>query len=143
MDKTKPTLVVANLESNKAYDVENLTVIMSANDNLMLAEISVLLDGKELGPWSGASLEKVLDQNGELTFDIPGTSNKSHDVKIICKDAAGNETELEITDFYVTTNGWVLFFNNKPLFYGSILGVLAMIGLIVFIIVKKRKKAEA
>ncbi len=143
VDKTKPTLVVANLESDKAYDVENLTVIMSANDNLMLAEISVLLDGKELGPWSGASLEKVLDQNGELTFDIPGTSNKSHDVKIICKDAAGNETELEITDFYVTTNGWVLFFNNKPLFYGSILGVLAMIGLIVFIIVKKRKKAEA
>lgn len=143
VDKTKPTLVVANLESDKAYDVENLTVIMSANDNLMLAEISVLLDGKELGPWSGASLEKVLDQNGELTFDIPGTSNKSHDVKIICKDAAGNETELEITDFYVTTNGWVLFFNNKPLFYGSILGVLAMIGLIVFVIVKKRKKAEA
>lgn len=143
VDKTKPTLVVANLESDKAYDVENLTVIMSANDNLMLAEISVLLDGQELGPWSGASLEKVLDQNGELTFDIPGTSNKSHDVKIICKDAAGNETELEITDFYVTTNGWVLFFNNKPLFYGSILGVLAMIGLIVFVIVKKRKKAEA
>ncbi len=64
-------------------------------------------------------------------------------VKIVCRDAAGNEAVQEITGFYVTTNLWVRYFNNKPLFFGSILALAAVLGFIVFIVVKRRKKEEA
>ena len=41
-------------------------------------------------------------------------------MKIVCTDAAGNEQTEEITNFYVTTNLFVRYYNNKPLFFGSI-----------------------
>lgn len=143
VDKTKPNIVVANLESKQTYALDNMTVIMSASDNLKLTEVMVYLDESLHAEWKDASLETMLDQSGDLTFDIPGTSNHAHKVKIVCRDAAGNEASQEITGFYVTTNLWVRYFNNKPLFYGSILAMVSALGLIVFIVVKKRKKEEA
>ena len=67
-------------------------------------------------------------------------------------DAAGNgeknsDTELpanaeEVEDFYVTTNLWIRYYTNKPLFFGSIAGVIVLAGLIVFLVVYKKKKNE-
>ena len=91
--------------------------------------------------WKDSALEEMIDQDGDLQFDIPGTSNKAHTVKIVCHDAAGNEAVQEITGFYVTTNIWVRYFNNKPLFYGSICGVIVVLGAGVFFVLRRRKKA--
>ncbi len=140
VDKTAPNIVVANLESKKTYAVDNMTVIMSANDNLKLTDVTVYLDDKMEKEWKDSALEEMIDQDGELQFDIPGTSNKAHTVKIVCHDAAGNEAVQEITGFYVTTNIWVRYFNNKPLFYGSICGVIVVLGAGVFFVLRRRKK---
>ena len=66
-------------------------------------------------------------------------------------DAAGNgekisDTELpanaeEVEDFYVTTNLWVRYYTNKPLFFGSIGGVILIAGLAVALVVIKKKQA--
>lgn len=141
VDKTAPNIVVANLESKKTYAVDNMTVIMSANDNLKLTDVTVYLDNKIEKEWKDSALEEMIDQDGDLQFDIPGTSNKAHTVKIVCHDAAGNEAVQEITGFYVTTNIWVRYFNNKPLFYGSICGVIVVLGAGVFFVLRRRKKA--
>ena len=47
---------------------------------------------------------------------------------------------VNISDFYVTTNKWVQYFNNKPLFYGSIIGVVVLAGLAVTAITLKKRK---
>ena len=58
-----------------------------------------------------------------------------------------SDTELPanaemVEEFYVTTNLWVRYYTNKPLFFGSIAGTVFIAGLIVFLIVYKKKKGE-
>ena len=54
---------------------------------------------------------------------------------------AGNTNELTFDGFYVTTNMWIRFIDNKPVLFASIAGILMLVGGIVFIIVKKKKCA--
>lgn len=140
IDKTMPNVVVANLESGQFYAEDNKTVTISANDNMLLKSVVVYLDGKEYISWGAEELKAVIDANGELSFDISGDSTSAHNVKIICTDAAGNERIEEIKDFFVTTNRFVQFINNKPLLFGSIAGVILIIGFIELLVIYKRKK---
>lgn len=55
------------------------------------------------------------------------------------KIAAGNKITKEIKDFYVTTNLFIRYYNNKLLFFGSIAGFLLIVGVIVYAIVRKKK----
>ncbi|MBR2821750.1 MAG: hypothetical protein IKD91_07750, partial [Clostridiales bacterium] len=61
-------------------------------------------------------------------------------VKIVATDAAGNKHEVEVGNFYVTTNLFVRYYTNTPLFVGSIIALLAIIALVIFIVVMKRRK---
>lgn len=144
VDATKPNIVVENLENGVTYAVENMTVKMSISDNLLLSSITVYLDdyNKVYKSWSAEEIFAIIAENGEFTFDIAGDSKSAHKVKIVCTDAAGNEQVEEITGFYVTTDIWVRYYNNKALFFGSIAGVLVLAGLIVFLVVYKKKKNE-
>lgn len=144
VDKTKPNIIVTNLEAQTTYALENLTVLMSASDNLLLSSVSVYLDddSKAYKTWTAEEIAEIVAANGEFTFDVLGDSTSAHKVKIVCVDAAGNEQVEEITDFFVTTNLFVRYYTNKPLFYGSIAGVILIAGLIVFLVVYKQKKKE-
>lgn len=144
VDVTKPNIVVANLESGVTYALEQMTVKMSVSDNLLLGTVTVYLDdyNKAYKSWTAEEVAEIIAKNGEFTFDISGASTNAHKVKIVAVDAAGNEQTEEITDFYVTTDIWVQFFNNKPLFFGIIAGIILLSALIVFIVVYKRKKKE-
>ncbi len=144
VDKTLPTINVKNLESGETYPVENLTVEMSANDNLNLTAVTVYLDdySNVYKSWTSDELTEIIENSGDFTFDVSGASKDAHNVKVVAVDAAGNEYIEEITDFYVTTDIWVRYYNNKPLFFGTIGGGLLLIGLITFFIVTKRKKEE-
>lgn len=142
VDATKPNIVVANLENGVTYALENMTVNMSISDNLLLSSITVYLDdyNTPYKTWTTEEIESIIAENGEFTFDIAGDSTSAHKVKIVSVDAAGNEQVKEITDFFVTTNIWVRYYNNKGLFFGSIGGVILLAGLIVFLVVWKKKK---
>ena len=142
IDKTPPTINVNNLESNKTYALERLKVQMTVDDNLKLDSVVVYLDGEECQKWTGEDLEKIVTDNENFTFDVSGNSTGAHTVKILATDSAGNESIEEINDFYVTTNIFVRYYNNKPLFFGSIAGVIVVVGLIVFLVVFKRRKKE-
>ena len=142
IDKTPPTINVNNLESNKTYALERLKVQMTVDDNLKLDSVVVYLDGEECQKWTGEDLEKIVTDNENFTFDVSGNSTGAHTVKILATDSAGNESIEEINDFYVTTNIFVRYYNNKPLFFASIAGVIVVVGLIVFLVVFKRRKKE-
>lgn len=144
VDKTKPNMVVTNLESDTTYPLENLTVSLSAGDNLLLQSVVVYLDdySKAYKTWTTEEVAAIVADQGEFTFDIPGDSTGAHQVKIVCTDAAGNEQTEEITNFYVTTNLFVRYYNNKPLFFGSIAAVVVIAGVVIALAAGKKKKND-
>ena len=131
IDKTNPVVIPVDFESRKQYAVELKTVSVEIKDNLVLEAVKVLLNGEEI--------EYQVD--GETcSFDIP-ESNSLQTVKIIAVDAAGNETEVLVEDFLVSTNFFVRWFNNTPLFIGTVGGAGALgIGAIAFALARKKKK---
>lgn len=144
VDKTKPNMVVTNLKSDTTYPLENLTVSLSAGDNLLLQSVVVYLDdySKAYKTWTAEEIAAIVADQGEFTFDIPGDSTGAHQVKIVCTDAAGNEQTEEITNFYVTTNLFVRYYNNKPLFFGSIAAVVVIAGVVIALAAGKKKKND-
>lgn len=152
VDSTLPIINIENLESKTTYALDNMTVTMSVKDNLKLTKVIVELDGAEYKTWSAEELEEIIKNGGNFSFDIAGDSTDAHNLVVYAIDAAGNgekisDTELpanaeEVEDFYVTTNLWVRYYTNKPLFFGSIAGVIVLAGLIVFLVVWKKKKNE-
>lgn len=152
VDSTLPIINIENLESKTTYALDNMTVTMSVKDNLKLTKVIVELDGAEYKTWSAEELEEIIKNGGNFSFDIAGDSTDAHNLVVYAIDAAGNgekisDTELpanaeEVEDFYVTTNLWVRYYTNKPLFFGSIAGVILLAGLIVFLVVYKKKKNE-
>ena len=141
VDKTKPNVVLDNLESGQTYPLEKLKVSMIANDNLLLNSVVVYLDNydKAYKTWDAKEIADIIGKNGEFTFDVSGNSTRAHKMKVVCTDAAGNKITKEIKDFYVTTNLFIRYYNNKLLFFGSIAGFLLIVGVIVYAIVRKKK----
>lgn len=142
VDKTNPVINVNNLEDGKTYALDVMNVQMSVNDNLSLTKVVVYLDGAEYQNWAGEEIETLIEEGGNFSFNISGDSTQAHELRIIAVDAAGNEIEENIEEFYVTTNIWVRYYNNKVLFFGSIAGAILVAGLLVFFVVWKRRKDE-
>lgn len=133
IDKTNPVIVPIDFESGVQYAVDMKTVSVEIKDNLVLEGVKIYLNGEEI--------EYKVD--GETyTFDIP-KSNSKQDVKIVAVDAAGNEQPIEVNDFLVNTNIFVRWYNNTPLFVGSITGVVVLaLGITIFLVFFKKKKKE-
>lgn len=131
IDKTNPVIVPIDFESGVQYAVDMKTVSVEIKDNLVLEGVKIYLNGEEI--------EYKVD--GETyTFDIP-KSNSKQDVKIVAVDAAGNEQPIEVNDFLVNTNIFVRWYNNTPLFVGSIIGVVVLaLGITIFLVFFKKKK---
>ena len=133
IDKTNPVIVPINLKSDVQYAVDMKTVSVEIKDNLVLEDVKIYLNGKEI---------EYTVEGETYTFDIPKDSSKQ-DVKIVAIDAAGNEEPVEITDFLVNANIFVRWYNNTALFVGSIIGVVVIaLGITGFIVFGKKKKEE-
>ena len=123
VDKTLPVIIPIDLESNTQYPVEEKTVDIEIKDNLVLQEVTIYLDGQET----------EYTANGETyTFVIP-ESNRPREISIVAVDAAGNVYQMDITNVLVSTNIFARYFNNKPLFYGSIGGVATVVAAVLIL----------
>lgn len=130
IDKTLPVIVPIDFEDGKQYPVEVKTVSAEIKDNLVLEGVKIYLNGSEI----------QYNSEGETyTFEIP-EKNEKQNARIVAVDAAGNEYELLVRNFLVSTNVFVRWFNNTPLFVGSIAGVVILCGLILFLVLRKRKQ---
>ncbi|WP_428909692.1 Ig-like domain repeat protein [Niallia sp. Krafla_26] len=131
IDKTAPVIVPINLESGEQYPVDSKVASVSINDNLVLEDAKIYLNDKEV---------EVQNDGETFTFGI-GNSNSKQNVKIVAVDAAGNELVEEVSDFLVTTNLIARWYNNTPLFYGSIGGVGGIALLIAsYLLLRNRNK---
>ena len=140
IDKTLPNIVASNLNSNTTYAVELYTVKLLVSDNLKLHSIDVYLDNsaEPYRTWSAEEIAAIV--SGEYIFNIDDSSTSAHTVRILATDEAGNVQELTVSNFYVTTNLFVRYYTNTPLFVGSIIGFILLIALIIFIVVMSRRR---
>ncbi len=75
------------------------------------------------------------------TLEIPSKSS-AQDLVVTLDDIAGNHLEGGVEDFLITTNVFILWFENTPLFIGSIVAFLAAVGGTIFVIARKKRKSS-
>ncbi len=173
IDATKPQIVnvyseQAELSGNSINEnLESLPINFEISDNIAIDTIEVYVGLGSTTPVETVNMDEYVENSegngnytsylGELTID-DGARNE--EVYFIIKDKAGNEintsstNEDEATNFdmsafeflrniTVSTNPFVRWYANKPLFWGSI-GALAaiVIGVFLIIFLKKRKKND-
>jgi len=134
VDKTLPVILATDLRSNSTYPLSSKTVTTSVSDNLVLSTVQIFLNGEEI---------TYTVENDKYTFEIP-SSNISQTVKLLATDSAGNVSTQEINNFYVTTNLFVRWYTNTPLFIGSIAGLVIAIFVLgyVFVYPKSRRRTH-
>lgn len=130
IDKTAPVIVPIDFEDDTPYAEDPKTVTVEIKDNLLLDDVKILLNGEEI--------DYTVDGDN-YTFDIP-QSNSKQDAEIVAVDAAGNEYPIEVKNFLVNTNLFVRWFNNTPLFIGSLAGVVLLILVLTSLALFGKKK---
>lgn len=73
------------------------------------------------------------------TLEIPSRTS-AQSLSVSLKDIAGNETRAGVDNFLITTNLIILWFKNTPVFVGTILGLFVIIGGIIFVIIRRKRK---
>lgn len=149
VDSTVPEIVsIAGLEEPIVNDTE-LKVRYTIYDAIGLKSVKVYVDGEVYDEVTDFSADY---NNYEGNFTLK-ESEAERAIRVVVEDMAGNITDTDADDFSsayefnskvtVTTNALVRFMANKPLFYGSIAGVVGVAGLAGFGISRRfRKRAE-
>lgn len=143
VDKTIPTMAISNLKNRGRYDTNTHQFIINVKDNTSLSKVEIYMENAagELVLVDTLKGDDLTVEDGKLYIDI-ASKDGFQKVMIIAYDEAGNATEPAEYSVLVTENKLLLFYANKPLFFGTIFGVLAVIGFIFFIIWKRRKDEE-
>lgn len=130
IDRTEPLLYLSNLETGGTYAADRMDAVVVADDNMLLQNLAVYVDGKECGVWGREAVSRTMKRDRAFTVTIPGTSTAPHVLVAIASDAAGNEKKIQASDFIVTTNPVVSFLRKRVLmghsFGGLMFGVAAL-----------------
>ena len=162
VDRTAPVLTISGLVDGGRYQVkeQTVTVIPTDDGGRLSCFKAVVLDsdgnpirdeaGNDISvrlELSGEELEAYLEEHdGKLTFTVP--EGYEQQVQVICRDYAlhGDGTWNEIAEEYrkvtVSQSIWVIFYANKPLFYGVNAGVGALLLLFILLLIFKKKKKD-
>lgn len=150
VDTTKPEIRnIVNLDK-PIVNAQTLDVDYTIVDVGGLKSIEVIVNGSTI---------ETITEFGDNVFNYSGgfKLNESSDVQTVqmkVTDIAGNVTDTASDDFStndlyvfndtitVSTNFFVRWYANKPLFWGSIGGVVVLAGLIWFLVAFKRRKED-
>ena len=154
VDQTAPAITITGLANDGRYQTEEQTVtLVPTDEGGRLRSLKVVLmtaDGKEHSvrfEMSGEELLKYLDEHdGAVTFTIP--DGLDHQVQILCddyavkQDASTNVYDETFTRVTVSPNQLVIFYADRPVFFGTVGGVLGLIALIIFLIKRNKKNKK-
>ena len=117
-----------------------------------LAKIQIYLNGQVLTEITNFSdTDNNSRNNYSGNFDINESSDVQK-VRLVVTDLAGNVTDTDSENFEhgdlyefnnaitVSTNAFVRWYRNTPLFIGTVCAAVIVVGGILFIVAKKRKK---
>lgn len=137
---------VTGLE-NAIVNADKLEISMEVFDAIGLKSVTVYVNDKAVKVFE--NMEDLINFMGTCELDA-GANQK---IKIVVEDLAGNITDTSSEDFEaeyefndtvtVSTSFFVRWFANKPVFFGSIAGIIVIAAGLVWILIAKRKKEEA
>lgn len=139
IDKTPPNVILTDLKDKEAYEAASKEFTMVVNDNIKLEEVKVYhttydgrKDNADYGEpsqiWTSDDIQKMQEENQDFIYNIDGDTTEKHKVKIVARDAAGSETEVEAVDFYVTENWWINFKTDSVKVLAAFGGTVVLIG---------------
>lgn len=150
VDTTKPEIRnIVNLDK-PIVNAQTLEVAYTIVDVGGLKSIEIIVNGSTID---------TITEFGDNAFNYSGNftlneSSAAQTVQIKVTDMAGNVTDTASDDFStndlyifndtitVSTNFFVRWYANQPLFWGSIGGVVVLAGVIWFLIAFKRRKKD-
>lgn len=161
LDSEGPIIVLNDLDKNGRYNYSAYDEASVSVTDATLEEITVDIiyqDGTGTKTYTWGE-EEIYAEDFTGTFIATldeekaiAESTSQIRIEISARDKAGNvaygpvdEETNEVDDNYyftVSTNPFVRFFANKPLFYGTIAALILIILLIILLIVLRRKKSE-
>lgn len=146
VDTTPPDIVSIKGMEKAQVNALNQNVEYSIFDAIGLESVTIEVNG--------TPINTIKEFTDALNFSGNFTINEGYEneVRLVIRDRAGNETDTASEGYEpafkfhntitVSTNILLLWFSNKPLFFGSIGAVVAAAGIAIFLIAKKRRKDE-
>ena len=138
VDKTMPSVLISGVENDGQYRENSRPVTLDIEDNVMLSEVKVILNGEEIV----YPASEISATDGRLEFVID-SYNDWQTLQVIAIDKAGNENASEEMRFLVTANVFVQFFRNKTLVWGTAGGMTVAAGGIYWLLLARRKRKVA
>lgn len=150
VDTTKPEIRnIVNLDK-PIVNAQTLEVGYTIVDVGGLKSIEIIVNGSTIDTLTDFG-DNAFNYSGNFTLN---ESSAAQTVQIKVTDMAGNVTDTASDDFStndlyifndtitVSTNFFVRWYANQPLFWGSIGGVVVLTGVIWFLIAFKRRKKD-
>lgn len=137
IDKTPPTVVITGIEES-SYRADSRDMSVNVSDNTAVKRLDIMVDGKSIATYSQ---EDVKEAGGKIVYTL-NSSNSKQKVKAVAVDMADNEANSDNHNILITTNLFIQYINNKPLFIGSIIALVLIAGGAIYFFVFRRKKSE-
>ena len=144
IDKTAPQVRIFGVENNYPYEEASRQVRVICEDvNISTESMTIELNGKKLKADKDYELSE--ENAGEITakFKVEAIGDDTkQNIKVSIVDKAGNKGNSSVNDFILSASFLTRFFANTPLVIASFAVLAVVIGLILFFVVRKRKKDE-
>ena len=121
VDRTSPWIQIPGLEEGAQYRERSHRALVDVQDNLCLQRVQIVLNGEKRVYEAG----ELAELEGKLPL-LAKSSPHWQELEVTAWDGAGNVRKTEALRFLVTPNILVPFFLNKPLFYGSLGGLIVL-----------------
>lgn len=148
VDSTAPEIESITGLEESIINAQNVTAKYSVYDTIGLASVKVYVDGEVVDTVTDFTKD-ANSYSGDFTVSEKNSEQK---VRLVVEDLAGNVTDTDADEFEsayafnksvtVSTNFFVRFFANKLLFWGTVVGVAAVLTFIILLLAKRRKKED-
>ena len=112
IDRTPPRILLSNVDNQGVYRGDALDLDLSVQDNLWLEQVDATVDGTEELSWRDKSLQEAVAKDS-FPLQISGEKGKRHNLLVVARDAAGNESRKEVSDFVITNNPLLRLISQK------------------------------
>lgn len=147
LDTMPPIITTVGIESNTVYNAESQQMKIDISDSTPVA-LKVYLNDQELTlgqePADNSVAWMTRDETmGTYTVNVPQDNKlfSKQTLRVTVVDAANNEAEAYVREFYVTTNPFIQLMNNIWLLGACVLVLAGVIFLTVVTIRKRKTKA--